>query len=356
MILRTWNNEDIARGTSVLVRVDFHALSRISAAVPEILRLLRRGARITLATHADASTRSLIGPVAAALRREVIFVGKIWEPVGAARVARLPAGTIGLAENLRAHPGEMQDARAFARLLAAPFSVVIHNAFGVVHRRHASVHALARELPMFAGELLVREMAVLTAPTPMPSLAIIGGAKVATKFPLINGMLNRADRVAVMGRIALPLLCAQATPLPRSLRHDVRWRDVLVARRLLQRAGDRLLLPTDLLICDDTLVDVGDASIVALTEAIHHAATVWWSGPLGDIHHEHGTTATRAIAQELSIARPEVCIVGGGDTVTFLEEEHLLAAATHISTGGGAMDAVLAGAPLPGMTAVCMRE
>ena len=365
MKLRTWTKKDIAPGARVLVRVDLNVPvvggrasdsgthGRIAQACVEIARLRDLGARIILLAHRGeprglASGKLSLRPMAAALtkrlKQKVVFSTSLTVP-------DLDSGDICLLENLRFQRGEEHDSDQFAKRLAKLGDLYINNAFGVCHREHASVHAITRYLPSFAGELVVREVAELLRAPKRPYILLLGGAKLATKIPLISELGRRANAILLGGGLAVTCLTALGVALPTyppALTADT---DVELAKKLLHLWGQKIILPTDLVARPKSrsVVDIGPQTTKKFISVISQAKEVLWNGPLGIIEQSDGRAGSLAVAKAIAKQSGLRSVVGGGETVELLESAKLAGKYSHVSTGGGAMLALLSGQDLPGL-------
>lgn len=371
--LRTLRKEDIAPGTPVLVRSDFNipwkeagevlddggVRGRIAQAIPEIQNLIKQKAVVVLLTHwgdphgkSDEawSTKRLVPLIEKRLKKPVTFIRAVYgEPVRTALAAAKP-GSVLLLENVRFWRAEEKDDDAFAKALAAPFSFFVNNAFGVSHRAHASLHAITRHLPSFAGEGVVSEIKRLSKPIHAPFVCMIGGAKIETKVTLIEKLGASADTILLGGGVAIAVQLAKGDDVPGAS-GSFRRKEVLgAARRVLHHFEGKILLPTDVVAKpkEDRVLDIGPDTLTRYLRAIAEAKTVLWNGPFGIIEEEEGQEGTRKLAKALAKTKAQV-FLGGGETVAFLEQEKLLLPAWNVSTGGGAMLALLAGERMPGL-------
>lgn len=370
--LVTWHANDIARDARVLLRVDVnvpiahgrvapYGMHRLRTLVPDVTRLLNRGARIVLIAHrGDPGGRVdpdlSLAPVARALTK-VLETPVRFVPHGpgedAQRVIdRMAPGTIVMLENLRFFPGEEKNSVAFAKALAACGDVFVNNAFGVCHRKHASMVAITKYLPSFAGSLVVQEVTMLSARESHPFVVLLGGAKIQTKIPLIHQLASRADAILFGGGAALTMLYANDHALPVKAPLFTKNKDVAAARSLMQKYASILHMPSDVVVHRGQAIDIGPATIDAYAAILSKARTIFWNGPMGVIESEHGFDGTLALARTIANSRKATTIVGGGETVAFLDEFHLTDCFTHVSTGGGAMLAFLAGDAMPGLDAL----
>ena len=396
MAIRLPSIEDLGslRGKRVLCRVDFNVPisagsvgvdRRIVRALPTIRELLHRGARVVLMSHLgrpkdepDPALR--LDPVARRLSERLgTAVTKLDDcvgPVAEEGVAAMGESGVVLLENLRFHRGEKQNDPEFAAALASLADCYVDDAFGVVHRSHASVVGVPALLPSAAGHLLVEEIAVLShvRDEPVkPVVLILGGAKVAEKIPLVRNFLDKADRVLIGGGMAYTFLRAAGRSIGAS-----RLEEHLIdtARELMESARDAgidLLTPEDhacaaSLDAEDAVVvegdvpdglmglDIGPKAAARYAEAISGAGTVIWNGPMGVFENPAFLSGSRAVAEAVAALGDGVLrVVGGGDTSAAVEAVGLEDEVGHVSTGGGATLEFLGGAALPGVVAL-LRE
>ena len=378
------------RGRRLLLRADLNVPlaggavsddSRIRAALPAIREARRAGAGVVVTSHlgrprGNPDPGLSLRPVAARLQELLEEPVRFQpEPVGPETGAppRLAPGGVLLLENLRFHPGETTNDPAFAEALAACGDEYVNDAFGAAHRAHASVDACARRFPRAAaGPLMQTELTALGAALddpPRPFVAILGGAKVSDKLPVIRSLVGRADRVLIGGAMAYTFTAAQGLPTGRSLVERDRTAD---AAALLAGHADRLLLPSDHLTArspdGDSIhaspigeiedgrmgLDIGPASRAAFAAAIAEAATIVWNGPMGLFENPRFADGTTAVARAVAEAtrRGATSIVGGGDSLAAVRRAGVGDEISHLSTGGGASLAFLAEQPLPGVEAL----
>lgn len=376
LLLRADLNAPLENG---VVADDF----RLRAALPGIRTALEAGAGVILATHLGRprgrpDPALSVCPVAERLGdlldAPVRFRAR---PVGTdetdGRRTKVAPGEVLVLENLRFHPGETANDPRFAAALAAFGDEYANDAFGAAHRRHASVDAGARLFPRAAaGPLLERELRwlgrALTAPR-RPFVAVLGGAKISDKLGVVESLLARADRVLVGGAMAYTFFAARGLPTGRSLVEPERRAD---ADRLLRRHPDRLVLPEDQraappdnsepppvfpadgLPADRAGLDLGPATAARYAAEIAGAATVLWNGPLGLAEDPRFALGTNTVAAAVADAadRGAATIVGGGDSLLAVRRAGVADRIGHLSTGGGASLAFLAGEPLPGVEAL----
>lgn len=334
---------------------DSGTFGRIAQALPEIERLRKRGASIVLASHlgnpgGQVDKKLSLAPVARVLEKRLQRAVPL---VTGLAVPNLRPGQMCLLENLRFDPGEEANSDGYAWQLAKLADVYVNNAFGVCHRRHASVHAITRHLPSFAGELVLREVAELSEAPLKPFVLVMGGAKIATKIGLLERLGPKADKILLGGGLSVTFLAAGEVPLPAYPAALMVEKDVVLARKLLRRFGDKIILPTDLVARpkQHLVLDIGPETEERFAKEIIGARSIIWNGPMGIIEKVGGQAGTLQVAKALSKCGARV-IIGGGDTVEFLEGQRLLRHFAHVSTGGGAMLAFLAGERLPGLEAL----
>ncbi len=377
----------------VLIRVDFNVPleggkitddTRIRAAIPTIQYILEQEPRyIALMSHlgrpkTDRDPAFSLAPVATALaallNREVAFATDCVGATAEATADALPQGGIVLLENTRYHKGEEKNDPELAAQMAKLGDIFVMDAFGSAHRAHSSTVGVTEYLPAVAGFLMEKEINYLAgaiASPKRPFVAILGGAKVSDKIAVIEALLTKCDRLLIGGGMANTFFKAQGYAIGSSL---VENDAVETARQLLEKSGDKLVLPTDVVIgdkfADDAQVqmldiadgvpdgwgiyDIGTQSAARFDHEIGLAQTIVWNGPMGVFEKTPFAAGTRAVAQSMARRTGEgaITIIGGGDSVAAIEESGLTDQITHISTGGGASLEMLEGKTLPGVTAL----
>ncbi len=372
-------------GKRVLVRVDFNVPlaegrvaddSRIRAALPTINYLLDHGAKVILMSHLGRPKGKVVSelrldPVAERLAellgRPVRKLDDCVGPGVAAAVAEMQPGDVILLENTRFHPEEKSNDPAFAKELASLADIFVNDAFGAAHRAHASTVGVPEYLPSAAGFLMEKEIAflgqALTAPE-HPFMAILGGAKISSKIGVIDNLLTTVDALLIGGGMANTFLKAQGHEIGQSLVED----DSLdVARETLARAGERLVLPVDVVVADRfdaeadsevvpvdqvpedwSILDIGPETVGLFQRKLAGARTVVWNGPMGVFEFPRFAEGTFAIARFLADLEA-ITIIGGGDVVAAVRQAGVADRIDHVSTGGGASLEFLEGKPLPGI-------
>lgn len=386
----------------VLVRVDFNVPlsskdpndditvtddTRIQAALPTLNYLLDRGAALILCSHlgrpsSAADKQFAMDPVAERLSdilgRPVIKVDEVVGSQASAAAARLQPSEILMLENTRFEPGEKKNDATLSQALADMADVYVDDAFGSAHRAHASTEGVAQAMrakgaPAVAGFLMGKELDALgkaaTNP-PHPYVAIMGGAKISDKIKLIDNLLDKADKILIGGGMANTFLRAQGHRTGTSL---VEEEALPEARRLLAIAGDRLILPIDVVVADTfsadaeakvedvwsispdkMALDIGPATLDRFNAELQGAQLVIWNGPMGVFEFEKFAVGTNQLAQILAglVDHGVEVIIGGGDSAAAVQKANLTEKMSHVSTGGGASLELLEGKTLPGIAAL----
>jgi len=387
---RTLHDLEVS-GKVVLMRVDFNVPlddaggvkddTRIRAALPSIRYLLENGARLALASHLGRPKGKVVDAMRLApagkrlgdiLGADVKCLDDCTGPDAEAALAAMADGDVVLLENVRFHVGEEKNDPGFAKGLAAGKDLYVNDAFGTSHRAHASTEGVAHLLPSALGFLMEKEVAYLSKALQSPErpyLAILGGAKVSDKIPVIANLIEKVDALAIGGAMAYTFLAAKGIAVGKSRVED----DLMASSRDLlakaKRKGVEMLLPVDhvsaddfsadaatrvekIAISDDWIgLDIGPETVALYTAKVAAAKMVVWNGPMGVFEMSPFAEGTRALAKAVAAA-DATTIVGGGDSVAAIKEFGLAGRITHVSTGGGASLEFLEGKTLPGIAAV----
>ena len=386
-------------GKKLLVRVDFNVPlsskeptdqitvtddTRIRAALPTLRYLLNQGATLILCSHlgrpkSSADSQFRMNPVAerlsALLQCPVIKADALVGEDVTQLAGNLGAGDVLLLENTRFHAGEKSNDPALAQALADLADIYVNDAFGTAHRAHASTAGVAQAMrakggQAVAGFLMQKEIEMLGSAVtnpPKPYVAIMGGAKISDKILVIDNLLELADKVLIGGGMANTFLRAMGYETGNSLVEEAALPE---AERLLVNAGERLLLPADLLVADAfsatakaelvdasgipagmMALDIGPKTVQQFETALQSAKLIVWNGPMGVFEFERFSAGTNEIAEILAQKADEGCqvIIGGGDSAAAVNKAGLAERMSHVSTGGGASLALLEGEILPGI-------
>jgi phosphoglycerate kinase len=367
-------------GRRVLLRADLNVPldgekitddGRIRAVLPTLTALREAGARVTVVSHLGRpkgapDPKYTLKPVAARLS-ELLGAPVAFDGAG--------EGDVALLENLRFNPGETSkdeaERGAFARELAAHGDVYVDDAFGAVHRKHASVYDVAALLPHYTGYLVRRELEVLsklTGEAERPYVVVLGGSKVSDKLAVIEALLPKVDKLLIGGGMCFTFLKAQGHEVGKSLLQDEM---VGTCRDLLERGGGKIVLPVDVVtatqISDDAAtktvgvaeipadeigLDIGPQSVSEFAGILTGAKTVFWNGPMGVFEKQPFEAGTRGVAEAITKV-DGFTVVGGGDSAAAVRALGIPEDGfSHISTGGGASLEFLEGKTLPGIAAL----
>ncbi len=349
---------------------------RLARAAPEIEAYARRGAKVIILSHLgrpkgkrvkELSNAPVAKGMSRILGRQVDFVSKTSGPSVKNEVTGMLEGGILWLENVRFDEREVKNSRVLAKEWAELADVYVNNAFGACHRKHASVHAITKELPSVAGGLIREEVQELSKPFEKPFILVMGGIKLETKLPVLRHLAPQADVILAGGGVALTLASAALgrtlCPVGRSIKKS----EVTLAQSFLKRFGDKLQLPVDVRVGGsiraqkttvrfiedvqkgEEVFDIGPKTARQFRTLMQGAGSIVWNGSMGVLEHAEGVRGTRSIAKSISRARGARTILGGGDTVAFVERSGHAKRFTFISTGGGAMLEFLSGKKLPGL-------
>ncbi len=373
------------KGKTVFLRVDFNVPIekgkieddyRIKAGTETIRFLLERGARLVIASHlgepegydAAASLRPVVARLKRILKHPVKFLPEAVGPKTAAAVKALKPGEIAMLENLRFNEGEYKNDKKFAASLAALADIYVNDAFAVCHRDQASVSAIKKYLPSYAGLLLEKEITALNRilKPKKPLVIIMGGAKIKTKAPLISKLYPAASHILIGGALANNFFKFQGLEIGKSVNDDDSDQYIkkfFKGKKLISK----IILPQDVVVktrdgrakvvapsevrASDMILDIGPATIASFAALIKKANTLAWNGPMGKFEEasfKHGTLAIAYLIASRSSGRA-YGVVGGGETVEALDLTKMAKYVDWVSTAGGAMMAYLSGAKLPGL-------
>jgi phosphoglycerate kinase len=388
-------------GKRVFIRVDFNVPikegkveddTRIRASLPTIQYAIKRGAGVILASHlgrprGERVEKYSLKPVAehlsTLLGKSVGFAEDCVDEVAKSKAEALHDGDVLLLENLRFHKEEEKNDDQFSRQLAnLSDGVYVNDAFGTAHRAHASTVGITKYVSKSAAGLLMEKELdylgrVIKNPE-HPFIAILGGAKVSDKIPVINALIDRqVDKLLIGGAMAYTFLKADGFTVGKSLVEDEMLQTALDVRKRAEEKGIELLLPTDHQVVDSyepikgekivakTIpieftnlghagMDIGVETVSHFSNALRDARTIIWNGPMGVFEEPPFNEGTLGIAEAVAEAadRGAVVIVGGGDSVAAITQAGVAERITHISTGGGATLEFLAGEELPGVAAL----
>ena len=384
--------EDIVvKGKKVLVRCDFNVPldkegnitdeNRIVGAMPTIKYLADNGAKVILCSHmgkpkGEPKPEFSLAPVAKRLSeklgKEVVFAADanvVGENAKKA-VAEMADGDIVLLENTRYRAEETKNIETFSKELASLAEIFVNDAFGTAHRAHCSTVGVTEYLPAVCGYLIQKEIQFLgnAVNNPVrPLVAILDGSKVSSKISVIENLLDKVDKLIIGGGMAYTFMAAKGYEVGDSLLE----KDYIdYAKEMMEKAGDKLLLPIDTVVANDFAndaeskvvpeggieagwqgLDIGPKTIELFSDAVKSAKTVVWNGPMGVFEMENFAKGTNAIAQVLAEI-DATTVIGGGDSVAAVNQAGLGDKMSHISTGGGASLEFLEGKELPGIAAL----
>ncbi|MGQ0457590.1 MAG: phosphoglycerate kinase [Hyphomicrobium sp.] len=392
--LKATSDVDV-KGRRVLVRADLNVpvkdgavtdATRLQRIVPGLKDLSARGAKVIVISHfgrpkggpdAEFSLRPIAAALGSLVGQTIAFAPDCVGPDAANAVGALCEGDIAVLENLRFHKGEEKNDPAFAAELAKLADIFVGDAFSCAHRAHASTEGVTRLLPSYAGPLLLEEINALRKALEKPqrpTAAVVGGAKVSTKIPVLTNLVAKVDKLIIGGGMANTFLQAQGIDVGKSLAepdfHQTA-RDILAEAKA---KGCEIVLPTDAVAArefkagaanetvaidktpsDAMILDVGPASVALVAKHLAACKTLLWNGPMGAFEiapFGEGTFALARQAAEMTRAGRLVSVAGGGDTVAALNAAGVTGDFTYVSTAGGAFLEWLEGKELPGVAAL----
>ncbi len=342
----------------VLLRVDFDVPVNEKGQVEEPFRikkqketldyLIEKGAKVIMVAHISAvqTFAELIPQLHILLGQEINFIKSVSE-IGA--YLQNYAGPA-LVDNIRQNEGEEKNDPEFAKQLAVGFDLCVNNAFAVCYRNHASVSAIMKILPSFAGLLVEQEFVQLTKVISAPKegkVIIMGGAKASTKVPVIKNLIDKSEMILLGGVVANDILKEKGQDMGSSVMDT----DTGALLAGLDLNDSRLVIPKDFIIFDNKILDIGDETMRHYIDIVGKAKTIIWNGPLGLFENPVFAKGTNEIAQAI-VESSAFKVIGGGDTISAVDKIGLLDKFDFVSTGGGAMLAFLAGDKLPGLEAL----
>jgi phosphoglycerate kinase len=386
-------------GKRVVVRADLNVplakgqvsdATRIERLVPTLNALCDRGAKVIVLSHLgrpdgqkkpEYTLRPVAEKLAGMVSRRVHFATDCVGPDVKAAISAMNTAEILVLENLRYYPGEEANDPAFVAELAGHGDIFVNDAFSVSHRAHASVYGIAHALPAFAGPQMLAELGafklVLELPK-RPVAAIVGGAKVSTKIPLLTNLVPKVDMLIIGGGMANTFLHARGYPVGKSLCEPAFAETVGEVMSRAAESGCRIVLPTDAVVAtkfepdaphsvypvnaipaDGMILDIGPKSLEDFGDRIKSAKTLLWNGPVGAFETPPfgaGTFALAKLAADLTQKGELVSVGGGGDTVAALNTAGVTERFTYVSTAGGAFLEWLEGRELPGVVALAQAR
>ncbi|HJS18366.1 MAG TPA: phosphoglycerate kinase, partial [Anaerolineales bacterium] len=375
-------------GKRVFIRVDFNVPmadgkvtddKRIKASLPTIQYVLDQGASVLLASHLGrpkggpdpefslrAASEVLASHLGIPVKMAPATVGHEVEAMAKA----LKPGEVLMLENTRFHKGEEKNDLDMAKQMASLADVYVDDAFGSAHRAHSSTEGIARFLPAVSGFLMEQELEYLgraVANPEHPYIAILGGAKISDKIAVVETLLSRADKLIIGGGMANTFLAARGLDMQDSLVEEA---SIETARSIIEKSGDKLILPVDAVIADKfdaeantqvvdvdkipagwRMMDVGPKTIELYKRELDGAKLIVWNGPVGVFEMPKFAEGTFALARLLA-ASGATTVIGGGDSASAVKRAGVAKQMTHVSTGGGASLEFLEGRELPGVAAL----
>jgi phosphoglycerate kinase len=392
MTIRSIRQLKNLRGKKIFLRVDFNVPIKngkiredykIKSALSTINYLQERGASLIIATHLGDpagryeeaySVKPVVRRLRSLLQKPVKFLSQTIGPQTTAAIAKMAPGDMVMLENLRFNQGEYDNDPKFARALADLADIYVNDAFAVCHRNQASVAAIKKYLPAYAGRLLEGEVLALhkILKPKKPLVVVMGGAKIATKAPLISQLHPAAERILIGGALANNFFKYQGWTVGRSL-VDSGSAALLKKFFVRKKLDPKIILPPDVVVRDrkgharvvasdqvkatDNILDIGPRTIATFAAYIKSAATLVWNGPLGQFEEpnfKHGTLSIATLIAARSSGRA-YGVVGGGETIEALKLTKMEEYVDWVSTAGGAMLTYLGGEAMPGLQGIVKK-
>jgi phosphoglycerate kinase len=383
------------RGKRVLVRADLNVpvkdgkvtdATRLERLVPGLRELAERGAKVIVMSHfgrpkggpaPEFSLKPVADRLAGLIGRPIAFAPDCIGEPAASTITSLADGGIAVLENLRFHKGEEKNDAGFAAELAKLGDIYVDDAFSSAHRAHASTEAVTHLLPSYAGPLLLEEVRALTIALEdpkRPTAAVVGGAKVSTKIPVLKNLVAKVDKLIIGGGMANTFFLAQGVEIGKSLAEPDLAKTALEIMHAAKERSCEVILPHDVVVAakfeagspsrvcraletpaDQMILDVGPETVRHYSGVLDRCHTLLWNGPLGAFEvapFGEGTFAVAREAAKLTKAGKLVSVAGGGDTVAALNAAGVTDQFTYVSTAGGAFLEWLEGRELPGIAAL----
>ncbi len=368
-------------GKTILLRVDLNVPMensrvksdhKIIAVLPTIRYLLRHNAKIVIATHIgkNKTARPAAKRLSELLGKKILFISQCAGNKVEGVAGKMKMKDIVFLENLRFNPGEEKNDKKFAKLLARPADIYVNDAFAASHRDHASVSAVKKYLPSYAGLLLEKEILNLNKilKPKQPLVSIIGGNKIKTKIAFIKRLAEKSEKILIGGALANNFIAAHGFEIGKSA---VDQGSIKIAGKLVKKYKN-IILPVDVITAkkinskncevkpinqvgkNDIILDIGPLTVKLFVSFIRKANTIIWNGPLGHFENEHCKHGTMAIARFVAERSTGHAfgVAGGGETVEAIKITKMENDIDYISTGGGAMMAYIGGEKMPGLKGI----
>lgn len=390
---RTLKDYDF-KNKKVLMRVDFNVPlkdgeitndKRIRASLPSIEYIIENGGSVVLMSHLgrpkgkynrELSLEPVAKRLSELLEREVKFFEdeEVISDIVQDEIKEMKPGEVALLENTRFVPGEEKNDDEFAKELAKNFDIYVNDAFGTSHRAHASNVGVSKYLPSAIGFLIEKEVKYIAGALDNPKrpfVAILGGAKVSDKIGVIENLLDKVDKIIIVGAMAFTFLKSQDIDVGKSLVEEDKLE---IAKDIVKKADEKkvdIIIPIDCVVAEEISedayaeivysngipsnmmgLDIGPMTVKTIRRELEDAKTIVWNGPAGVFEIETFSNGTFGIAKILADLPDAITIIGGGDSAAAVEEAGVADKITHISTGGGASLEMLEGKVLPGIDCI----